>query len=185
MRKLFFYSTILLVAAVLVVSLNGNAQALICSIDQVTGSYRCADGDEGNTNMNGLNIFGHNDWIYLSKQNTPGSLEEPFDIDLVVEPKTGTNTGTYSFRSEIWGLYDDITIVLKDGGVGIDKIKWFAYGLTDGVSSGSWKYPAGKELSYLAVYGRTGASVPDASIMFLLGSSLLGLAVFGRKPKKS
>jgi hypothetical protein len=31
----------------------------------------------------------------------------------------------------------------------------------------------------------TSTSVPDASIMFLLGSSLLGLAVFGRKPKKS
>jgi len=31
----------------------------------------------------------------------------------------------------------------------------------------------------------TGTSVPDASIMLLLGSSLMGLAVFSRKPKRS
>ena len=181
-----------LVAFTLSFNLGGVAQALplpICKISDGTGSVECLDGiPETNDSVDLLNdnfYFGYNDWIYLSKQEVGGSpnLEEPIDIDLTLSPTTGTNTGTYSFNPTAWSIYDDIIIVLKDGGIpgpNNDAYRWFAYLLGEGVSSGEWTYPGGKNLSHLSVYGREASPVAEAATMLLLGIGLVGLAGFGR-----
>ena len=187
MKKLFLYSLILLASFALPFSIIGNAQALtICNTSDVSGCEECADGILNDSNVSADDLdgyFGYDNWEYLSKQETPGNLEGPVDIGLVVTPTTGTNSGTYSFNPGTWSIYDYITVVLKDGDVA--DIKWFAYLLGDGNSNGTWTYPTGKDLSHLSVYGRKGdAPVPEPATILLLGSGLVGLAGFGRKKFK-
>jgi len=197
MKKLFLYSLILLASFAFTFGIIGNAQALLCESGYVEGSVDCADGIVGVSNvsagvLNSYNYFGENDWVLLSKQDvgTSPALYEPIDIDLEVNPTTGTNSGTYSFNTDTWDFCDDIMVVLKDGGVGVEKIQWFAYKLGEGNFEGDWAYPSVvggplKELSYLAVYGRGGdVPVPEPATIFLLGSGLIGLAGFGRKKFK-
>jgi hypothetical protein len=43
----------------------------------------------------------------------------------------------------------------------------------------------GGAISFISLLGKRGTSVPDASVMLLLGSSFLGLAVFSKKRKTS
>jgi PEP-CTERM motif len=196
MKKLFLYSLILLTSFAFTFGIIGNAQAVsICNVSDLGGPFECQacrDGIGSNDSESDLNInnyFGFADWDYLAKQETPappGSLDVSIPIGLEVSPLTESNTGNWLFNSGIWtingGIYEDIVIVLKDGG----NTKWFAYHLVDGNSSGEWRYPVGTNfLSHLSVYGREGnPSVPEPATMLLLGSGLLGLAVFGRRKFK-
>ena len=153
-------------------------------------SDQCLDGTTSSNNILGdlnlLNYFGYNDWEYLSKYDIPEGLDVTVDIDLVVSPTTTkSNSGTWSFNPDTWNTYENIMIVLKDGAVGDDKIKWFAYLIEDECSSGTWTYPEDKDLSHLSVYGRRGdIPVPEPATILLFGSGLVGLAGFGRKKFK-
>jgi hypothetical protein len=191
MKRIFMLTCGFIVAFTVVLGLNGVAHtAVICSTGDVSGSIQCLDGIGGTENATGtiLNaspgFFNITDWEKLSRQNIGGALEEEVDIDLVVT--SVGNSGTYSFSSGVWSTYDNIMIVLKDGGVPDNTgLKWFAYLLDEGVSSGDWSYPGEKhDLSNLTVFGG-GTPVPLPATLFLFGSGLVGLSGLRWKFKKS
>jgi hypothetical protein len=183
MRKLALYSIILLASFALVFGLSGNVHAIpFCEEGSVEGAIECADGPGGDNHFDGEDILGISGWMEISKDESLGDLE--------------ISSGTFAFDGSLWDDYDNLLVILKDGASGFpstadpsDQIKWFAYLLDfdyvpdDGLLS--WDYPGVHNISYLALWGTTSTSVPDASVMLLLGSSLLGLWVFGRMSKKS
>jgi len=146
----------------------------------------CQNGPGQNDSVDVFNdnsFFGFDDWEKLTRQETPGALEEPVDIDLVVAPLGGAPDGTWSFDPDTWDIYGNIAIVLKDGKA-TDDVYWSAYLLETGVSSGLWEFDGQKNLSHFTVYGRGDPTPsPEPGTMLLLGSGLIGLAAFRRKTK--
>lgn len=147
-------------------------------IDLNTISMDCTDGITQNASEDVLNagtgFFNIDTWVLLDKTDdfvnggigltggTPGDL-----------------SGDFSFNASVWDSYQDVIIVLKDGGSITDPdTKWSAYLLMDAVSSGSWIYDGTKELSYLAVYANP---VPVPAAVWLFASGLLGLVGVARK----
>jgi len=130
--------------------------------------------------------FGDSTWTELAKNEGRASSG---NIGLVVTG-VGDPSGNWEFNpsSNTWGNYDQIAIVLKDGQVAVNgSIYWFAYLLDNETNpyTGTWEHPAGKELSYLSVWGTTGGvTVPEPATMLLLGSGFLGLAFLGRRKFK-
>ena len=191
MNRIFMFTCGFLVAFALSLGFNRIAHtAIICSTGDVSGSIQCLDGIDGTENAteailnNPPGFFYIMDWEKLSRQNIGGALEEELDIDLVVT--SGGNSGTYSFSSNVWSTYDNIMIVLKDGGVPDNTgLKWFSYLLGEGVSSGDWTYPGEKhDLSNLTIFGG-GTPVPLPGTILLFGSGLVGLSGLRWKFKKS
>jgi hypothetical protein len=176
-----------LLVAVATLGFSASANALPCSQGFVNGggapNYSCQDGGSNVSNdnaseLNNGSYFGENTWEFLSKQDTPGSLTQPVDIDLVVSPTTGTQSGTWSFNAGVWDSYDQILIVIKDGKTSPNNVFWSAYLVNPTDSSGNWDLGQ-KSLSHLSVYGIQ--SVPEASATLLLSIALGGVAFLGRK----
>lgn len=184
MKKLGLCSIVLLASFALVFGLSGNAQALSLTTDLDPNATACVDGPAGEQHyVLGVEVFGHSDWVQLAKKNTPDGALEGEEIGLWVLPDdVEASTGTFGFNASTWDDYGQIFAVLKDG-VGVGDIYWFGYLLPTDISTFTWTYPGGKDLSYLAIYVREGTSIPDASVMLLLGSSFLVLAVFSKKRK--
>lgn len=179
--------------------------ATLCSTDDLTTSVACLDGilNDNNDDASYLNAapgyFGSTDWVFLQKieyiqgggqDNTAGG----FDVGLDLDPDNAASSGTWAFTNSPWGDYDNIVIVLKDGGIPPgpgDKTYWFAYLLENGITNGDWSYPEGRELSHISVYGQGDGSgsgggdpIPEPGTMLLLGTGLLGLAGVGRRSRK-
>jgi hypothetical protein len=130
--------------------------------------------------VNTDNFFGFNDWVYLQKQNLPSPLETNIDVGLAVTPTTASATGTWSFNSSAWDIFDDIMIVLKAGPA-------FSGYLLDNIaqpSIGTWD-TGGKSLSHLTLYARGDShSIPEPSTIFLLGAGFIGLVRFKKSFQK-
>lgn len=173
----------------------------VCSTSDVSGAIDCMDGVPDTSNdsealLNDNSYFGFSDWEYLSKYDVDADMNDPEgeDIGLSVTPAGYWHTGAYSFNSNVWDRYEQILIVLKDGGVVVGSGSesytnyWSAYLLGYGNSAGDWTYPEYleqiKDLSHLSVYGRGAAPVPEPATMLLMGSGLIGLAGIGRKKLK-
>lgn len=176
----------------------------VCQTGDVSNATACWDGvpDEANDSealLNERSYFGSNDWEFLSKFEVPASNNNPViegdNIGLSVSPDDSWHSGSYSFDSTVWDRYEEIVIVLKDGGIEVTleygpiTNYWSAYLLENGTTSGDWTYPEygddtndrNKELSHLSVYGRGAAPVPEPATMLLMGTGLIGLAGIRRK----
>ena len=138
----------------------------------------CIDGTTSNDSEGVLNagtgFFDINTWVLLDK------TDDLVDGGIGLTGGTpGDISGDFSFNASVWDSYQDVIIVLKDGGSTIDKnIKWSAYLLMDGVSSGSWIFDGYKALSHLSVYANP---VPVPAAVWLFASGLIGLVGVARK----
>jgi hypothetical protein len=196
MKKLILY--------LLVIFAIGVAPAYavpVCQTGDISNAAACLDGVPNESNdsealLNNYNYFDSNDWELISRFEVPDAGDEPViegdDIGLSVSPDGSWHSGSYSFDSNVWDRYEEIVIVLKDGGIFVSQEVggytnfWSAYLLEYGSSSGDWTYPEyandiDKDLSHLSVYGRGTAPVPEPANMLVLGISLVGLAGASRK----
>lgn len=117
------------------------------------------------------------------------------DYLLVKEDPAHEDDDKYALVSWNTGpAYESYYVAVKDGNVaGPDLPKWVYYEISPDqrASSDGWyavdTLDDGQgDISHISLYGKVGGtSVPDASVMLILGSSFLGLAVFSKKRKRS
>lgn len=168
------------------------ASAIPClspASDGVSDSVACENGTGNNDfvsnplSVNTQMLHGHNDWVYLQKQNFVGALETNIDVDFVATSDNGgaDSSGDWSFASAVWDTYKDVMIVLKSGNTGPPaNIFWAAYLLDNLVepTSGSWSTGdgingSGKNISHITLYARgtpgdTDMPEPSTALLMML-----------------
>lgn len=180
----------IMIFAIMIISLNGNAFAVPCSLGSVSGSVKCQDGLANNDQFNPLTVntekfFGYDDWIWLEKDDE-GTKETNFNAEWTVTPDGGwaSDTGEWSFSSLVWTTFEDVMIVVKNGNNTDNDIETYFSGyLLDNVlqpTSGTWD-TGDKDLSHLTLYARGETPIPEPGTLLLLGTGLMGVAALGRK----
>lgn len=166
----------------------GGAQAVPCGWGGVTPFGVCADGPLGDANdsvgdMNNVLAFGgFSDWFELTKA-------EPGDDSGDADPAIWTGdfvgpTGNFTLNADLWTSYENLAVVLKDGGSTTNKdIKWSVYMLVNPDLAYEWDYDGRKNISHLTLYARPAGDtpVPEPATMLLFGTGLLGFAGTFRK----
>ena len=84
-------------------------------------------------------------WSRLDKSDDNIAYDPSWPNPLTLTPPEGANSGTWRLAAGIWGAYDRLVLVLKDGTFdpnGKDappaSIKWVWYEITAGHYSGDW-----------------------------------------------
>ena len=125
--------------------------------------------------VNGGNgAHGYDDWLYLQKENTPGSLETNVNVGLDVTGNAQLKSGTWSVNTDALDSYADFMIVLKGGNA---FVAWF-FDNTN-VDDGTWQITGNSNLSHLTIYarGQSTTLVPEPATLTLLGLGLLGVSL--------
>lgn len=116
-------------------------------------------------------------------------VEEWLDLDYGIYLSITNNAGTPGHAITAWGYETDsdgdyTRIAVTDSDDHLSGLQW--YNLHYNSTLHRWymtDYGTDVYIRRIDAYAQN--SVPDASIMLLLGSSLMGLAVFSRKSKRS
>ena len=84
-------------------------------------------------------------WSRLDKSDGTEVYDPSWPNPLTLTPPDGANSGSWSLASGIWGTYDRLVLVLKDGNFDPngkdalpDPIKWVWYEIKPGDYSGDW-----------------------------------------------
>jgi hypothetical protein len=160
----------------------GNQQNSI-AVGDVTGnaggSSDCWGTFGGNTpgpSGDGFDIDG-TIFDFIAKEDTPGGLSG-MDIGLDVSPDGGALSGTWEYDPSLFSA-DAFLIVLKAANAPGHAV-WLFEGADASSFSGDWSVAWNKDLSHLSIYAN-GVSVPEPSILGLLGLGLVLIGVFRRK----
>lgn len=84
-------------------------------------------------------------WSRLDKSDDTKAYDPSWPNPLTLTPPDGANRGTWGLASGIWGAFDRLVLVLKDGNFDPngedalpDPIKWVWYEIKPGDYSGDW-----------------------------------------------
>ena len=163
----------------------------------ITATFNDATGNENTVNltMNALNLVGTefiDAWYF--------NFDPNLDPTYLTFSSTNVSTGANDFKADGDG-YFDILFDFPESGNRFTGGESVVYAITYPIPINVYSFnfyssPGGGNGSYLSAAhiqgigsagtesGWVGASVPDASIMFLLGPSLIALGLFGRKKSK-
>ena len=110
--------------------------------------YACNLGSDSNTPADiesALASALSGNWSRLDKSDDDVAYDPYWPNPLTLTPSSGANSGTWSLTSGLWGDYDRLVLVLKDGTFDPngknalpDSIKWVWYELAPGDYSGDW-----------------------------------------------
>jgi hypothetical protein len=183
------FATILMLAC-------GQSQAVPCGPWGTTGGIyqatACQNGGLGDANdsladLNGGNFFGHNDWLLLTRtsdENDNGNYFWEVSYHVANDGVTG-RTGAFILGAEIWRYFQDIAVVLKDGGSFTNsRIKWSAYLLPhEQYGTYNWSYDGDhKQISHLSLYARLRpVSEPASLALVASGLAAMGLVLKRRE----
>jgi len=111
-------------------------------------SYSCNLGSNSNTPDDIEDVLAAalgDGWSRLDKTDDNAVFNPSWPNPLTMTPPAGENYGTWSLASDIWGAFDRLVLVLKDGSFdpnGKDAppapIKWVWYEIKPGDYSGDW-----------------------------------------------
>ena len=178
--------------AVLSLAAFTNSYAVPCGdyadVGGVNPSVSCRNSPSGDAtdsvnDFNSGSFFGFSDWGLLDK--TDDGINSAF---WTVSPSgTGIVSGTFTLAANIWSLYGDIAVVLKDGGSTTNgNIKWSAYLLPGGtIGPYDWSFDNHKRVSHMSLYARgegtPTTSVPEPATLALVMTGLAGIAAARRR----
>ena len=141
-----------------------------------------------NNTFGGLTgLFGHTDWDFLAKEDTPGGLSGT-DISLSVTPSGGAASGSWSVNANALDTFARIVLILKAGNTFSSYLYEPGSGAGD---SGTWTTSAlgDKNLSHFSIYTSGVSPVPGPSpvpvpaAVWLFGTALIGFIGMSRRTK--
>jgi hypothetical protein len=163
-------------------------EALDCTVE--AGNDQLGDDPDGYT-VNDNNLFGHDDWQFLGKDEEGGASG---GAELVVTG-IGDDSGTWMVEDGLLSMFEEFMIVLKAG----PEFAAYLFGATE-ADGGDWFSFNGKDLSHLTLYARGEADgdgggegdggddggpdevpVPEPAALGLFGLGLLGLGLGRRR----
>lgn len=110
--------------------------------------YACNLGTDSNTPMDIESAIAAalgGGWSRLDKSDDDVAYDPYWPNPLTLTPPSGANSGTWGLTAGLWGDYDRLVLVLKDGNfdpngkdAAPDSIKWVWYEITPGDYSGDW-----------------------------------------------
>jgi hypothetical protein len=168
---------------------SGVAAAVPCGPWETTGgvlqSSACRDGSAGDANdsaadLNGGRYFGQNNWQQLARTSDDADGSGYWEVGHEVGQRGASGyMGVFWLAPDLWDVFDELVVVLADGGSIHDPaIKWSAYLLNPGdYGTFNWSYDGGfTVISHLTLYGRL-RTVAEPQSLALVATGLVAFSL--------